>query len=176
MVTIRKVFFVWQMDAEKRWLEEQARNGLVLADSGLFKYIFKEEEPQDLIYEFDFQMMGKADEPEYLEIMQDWTLATRFGGWYYFYRVNDGVSHELFNDNDSRKSLFRRLLGFLLITGFPLYYQLLIMFPNMEASKLTFPSFYFFFRIVVVIFSIIHFSVLIKLFFIHKRFSSSLRE
>ncbi len=164
------------MDKEKAWLEHQAQRGLTLVDTKLFRYKFKECEPQDLAYEFDFQIMSTKDEPEYLEIMQDWTLAARYGGWYYFYRLNDGKNVELYNDNASRSSLFRRLLGFLLLTGFPLYYQLVILCPNLERSEFTLPSFYFFWRILVFLLCILHFYVLVRLFIVYKKFSQKLKE
>ena len=55
----------------------------------------------------------------------------------------------LFNDNASRRHKYKRLLIVLAIMGFPLYYQMLIFFPLLDASEVPPFGFYFFLKIIV---------------------------
>ncbi len=175
--TIRKVFFVWQSDKEKIWLEDMAKLGYILKSLKLFKYEFDKCEPQDLVYQFDFQIIGKKAIPEYLEMFQDWILADSFGGWYYFYKKRENnEKDEIYNDNESKRQMFNRILGFLIATGFPVYYQMLIMFPNMDPSRFEFPSFYFFFRIIVIIILMIHLYAFMNVILIYRSFQKTVKE
>ena len=163
MKKVKKVFFAWQLEKEQAWLEELARSGYVLKATKPFTYFFEKCDPIDLVYQFDFQIFGKKDEEEYLGFFKEWTLASKLGGWYYFYkqRSND-ESDTIFNDNESRNGLFRRLIVFLAIVGFPLYYQIVIMYPNMDSAKFEFPNFYFFLRIVTLVFAGLHMLACLK--------------
>jgi len=131
-------------------LEEKAREGLILEGVSLGGYTFKEGAPQDLIYQMDFKGLDrKISEDEYLQLYEDagWKLAGRLGGWYYFsQKASDHADLLIFNDNASKASIYKRILAFLLLTGFPLYYQLIFVFPSLSNGKFAYPGFYFFFR------------------------------
>jgi len=102
MKKINKLFFVWQSDKEKKWLESMAQNGYILDSVSFFNYTFKESEPQDLVYQFDFQILNKKTEPEYLELFKDWNLITKHGAWYYFSKNREGNEKDLiYNDQNS---------------------------------------------------------------------------
>lgn len=177
MIVKRKLFFAWNMDKEKKWLEEQAKLGCVLKDIKPFKYYFEKQEPQDLVYQFDFQILSKNKEEDYLALFEDWTFVARFGGWYYFYKLRkEDEWNQIYSDNQSKKSLFVRLIGFLAITGFPLYYQLLFLYPNMDPAKLTYPNFFFFFRPLVVALVVLHAYAMIRLLFIMVKYNKMIKE
>lgn len=177
MIVKRKMFFVWSMKKEKAWLEAQAKQGLVLVKLGLFKYYFEESDPQDLVYQFDFQVLSKDKEEDYLDLFQEWMFVARYGGWYYFYKPDTpGERNDIYMNNTSKQSMFRRLLGFLFIVAFPLYYQLIFMFPRMDPQEFEYPSFYFFMRIIVVLFLALWLYAVIRIFFIARQFRSNVRE
>ncbi len=177
MIVKHKLFFAWSMHKEQKWLEEQAKKGLVLVDVGVGRYVFEEESPKDIVYQFDFQILSKKKEKEYLELFNDWVLIKRVGGWYYFRKeYKDGDTNSIFNDDESKNSLFRRLIGFLAITGFPLYYMLIIFLPMRTETELTFPSYYFFLRIVIIIFVILHAFAMLKILGVIYSYKKSLKE
>jgi hypothetical protein len=177
MIVKHKVFFAWNMDKEQTWLEELARQGYILKDTKLFTYYFEKTEPQDVVYQFDFQILRKKEKAEYLELFQDWTFVTRFGGWYYFYKPKShDKSDRIYSDNRSKSAMFRRLLGFLVLVGFPLYYQMLFVFPHLDAGKLSFPGFYFFFRILALILMAVHLFAVSKVFGVLHRYRRSIQE
>ena len=180
MKIVKKLFFVWGEQKEKAFLEHMAEDGYKLVKVRFGKYFFKEDLPKNVVYQFDYKGLGKIDENEYLSFYTDtgWTLACEYGGWYYFYQeIQEGQENPtIYSDNHSMKARYRRLLAFLALTGFPLYYQALIFFPNMALSDLTFPSFYFFFRPVVYIFMILHMFALYKVIKLYRKLDKNINE
>jgi hypothetical protein len=180
MIKIKKWFWVWNQEQEKKFLEEKAKEGLMLSSVGLGAYYFEESEPTKTVYQMDFRGLGqKISEEEYLQIYEDagWRLVSKFGGWYYFSQDwKEGIDLSIFNDNSSKAEVYKRILGFLFLTGFPLYYQVIIMFPNLPDSKFEFPGFYFYFRIIIVILVILHLFAVQKIFRMYLRFKKDIKE
>ena len=178
--TVRKWFWVWQEDKERKFLEEMASKGFRLVDVGFGTYEFEEAEPENLIYQFDFRGIDKIKEDEYLQIYEDagWRFVSRFGRWYYFAkeRGDEESVPAIFSDNESKRARYRRLLVVLIIVGLPLYYQIIIMFPGMPETKLEFPSFYFFARILVAILAVLHILAVWKIMVMYRRMKSYIQE
>ena len=177
---ISRWFWVWNMEEEKAFLEEKAREGLVLKSVSIGGYLFEESQPMDLIYQMDFKGLDqKISEDEYLQLYEDagWDLAGKLGGWYYFSQESrEDIDLLIFNDNASKALIYRRLLGFLLLVGFPMYYQLIFVFPNLDGPRIEFPSFYFFFRIVLFVVAILHLTALVKIFSMYRRTKIDIKE
>ncbi len=177
---VKKLFWVWKQDEEKAFLEDMAQQGYRL-DAVLFgTYIFDQQEEQKLIYQMDFRgIERKIPESEYLQIYEDagWTLATKYGLWYYFYKPWEPAADlSIFNDNKSKRTMYKRLLAFLLIVGFPFYYQTLILFPSMPDAEFVFPSFYFFMRILLTALMVLHLLALVRVYLMYRKLKSNLRE
>jgi hypothetical protein len=176
-ILIKKRFFVWQMHKEKEWLEEKAKEGYILCGVGFFKYYFEKGEPQDLVYEFDFQFMSKSKEEDYLAIFEGWKNVARMGGWYYFSKIREGDDKDIiFNDNDSKRQMFRRLLLFLGLVGLPMFYQVLFIFPLLDVSETTFPKFYFFARIIIYIFLVLYTAAIVRILLLYKALVKQIKE
>ena len=180
MKKINKWFWVWNLEDEKAFLEEKAREGLILKSVSLGSYTFEESKPKDLIYQMDFKGLDrKISEDEYIQLYEDagWNLAGRLGGWYYFSQeTSEDIDLLIFNDNASKALIYKRLLAFLLLVGFPMYYQIIVMFPNLSSDSFEFPNFYFFFRIFVWLIAILHLSALVKIFSMYRRTKSDIKE
>lgn len=178
--TVRKWFWVWNEDKEKDFLEEMALKGLRLVRVGFGKYIFEEDEPKKMIYQFDFKGIGKMKEGEYLQIYEDagWQFMSRFGSWYYFAREwnEEELDLSLFSNNESKRAKIKRILLFLLITGVPLYYQTIIMFPIMSGEKFEYPSFYFFFRIIIAVITVFHVLAVVKIINMYRKLKNPIME
>jgi hypothetical protein len=144
MKVVKKMYFVWNMDKEKAFLEEMAQAGYMLVKVSFGKYYFEACEPEKVSFNFDFKGLDRMTVDEFLGIYEDagWEMVCNFGMWYYFAKKGEAGHDAIFNNNDSKASRFRRILFFLLLTGFPLYYQAFIMFPAMEAAEFSLPSFY----------------------------------
>jgi len=177
MIKISKTFWAWQLDKEQEWLEQKAKEGLILKRVSFFTYYFERAEPMDLVYQFDFRVLSKKDKDEYVEMFKEWTLVCQYGSWFYFSKIREGDNRDkIYSDNESYKNMFRRLLIFLGIIGFPLYYQLVIFFPNMESSEFIFPSFYFFHRILVIILVILYSTAVINVLLKYSSFRKHINE
>lgn len=175
--SVNKWFFVWQMPQEKAFLEEMAQQGYFLTECLFGKYIFEKQEPREVVYDFDFQVLHKEDEEEYLSMMDGWTCATRYGSWYYFYRDKSlGEPYSLFSNNESRQTMLRRLVIFLVVVGLPLYINLLVIFPNQPASEFEPFRFYFFFRILTFILVVLHTYALVRVLTMLKIFKRKISE
>lgn len=164
---VKKIFWAWNDDKEEIFLEEMALKGFELIKIGYGKYTFKEGTPKKIKYQLDFKGLTRMSEQEYLQIYEDagWENIHRLGSWYYFAQEykEDSPDLSIFSDNRSRLEKYKRLILFLIITGFPLYYNVLILFPTLDQTELTFPKFYFFFRIIAIILILLHASAMLKL-------------
>lgn len=177
---VRKFFFVWNEDKEKRFLERMAGDGWRLTGVGFGRYEFEAAVPERVAYQFDFKVLGKAAEADYLQLFEDdgWRLSARFGPWYYFSRALAAGERDasIYSDNQSRLAKYRRLLLFLVIVGLPLYYQAFFQFPGISGSDAGFPGFYFFFRIFVFVLTGLHALALVRVLFLFRKMKSSISE
>ena len=144
---VKKLFFAWGIDKEKKWLESMAKEGWILKSVGFGSYTFYKDQPKDIVYEFDFNFLSNQQEEDYLSYFKDWNYVGTIGSWYYFYKERkDDMDLSIFNNNESKRKLYGRLLVFLFIVGFPVYYLTLILLPSLDSEVFEFPKFYFFFR------------------------------
>ena len=85
-----------------------AREGYVLEKVSFMKYVFKKTDPVDLVYDFDFQILNKISEPEYLDLFRDWNFVGKFGSWYYFSKIREGKSKDkIYNDKKSKGEMIK---------------------------------------------------------------------
>lgn len=174
MIKERKLFFVWQQDKEKRYLEDKAREGLLLRRVGFGWYEFNQTEPKELIYDFDFQIVSNKNEKEYLSFFEDWEYVTRFGGWYYFRKVASNES-SLYSNNETKRKMYNQLIGFLLLVAFPLYYQVIFLFPKLKEQG-EFSPFYQVFQTIIYVFLLLHFYALIKIVIYRNKYTDKTSE
>lgn len=176
MITKRRFFFAWDEQKELKFLNEMATEGKIFKKVRFFKYYFEEGLPQTTKFAADFRSFDKMKEAEYLQLYQDagWAYVCKYGGWYYFQCLGDSESSLLFNDYQSQLDKYKRILLYLLIIGVPLYYQILIFFPNMEASELK--GFYYGFRFVVYPLVCLHAFAVLKLWVVYFKISKKIQN
>ena len=179
MKTVRRLFFAGEENKEQFFLEDMARKGYKLVSVGLARYHFEEMTPKEVVYQFDFKGMDNIDEAEYQQYYEEagWGWVTGYGSWYYFYQEKDEAltDLEIFNNNESKRAKFRRLLIFLLITGFPLYYQVLIFLPYL-AREGDIGPFFRGLRIMVTILALLHGYALIRLGLGYRKLLNQIKE
>lgn len=121
-----KFYFVWSEDKEAQWLRDMANKGWHLKNASIFYYTFEKGDSEDFVYQFDFRMNSSKEEKEYLDLFKasGWEFINRLGGWYYFRKLyKEGGQNEIYSDKESLKQKYKKLLGFLLLTGFPLFFN-----------------------------------------------------
>lgn len=173
----RKYFFIWTMDKEKTYLEEMARKGYALTDVKLFKYYFEKIDPTDYVYEFDFQFLLSMSEEDYLSFFEDWELVKRFGLWYYFRRIRTNtVKDFIYSDNESKRNMYKGIFIFLVLTGLPLYIQLLILGPQLLVFNGILGTIYRCLKYVLFILTPIHFMVSFSMLMTYLGYKKRIRE
>ena len=97
-----KLFFVWQDEAEERWLEQMAREGWRLVRPG-FIYRFQKDVPTEVRYRLDYPSRPD-NRQEYLTLFRDagWQHVGNFANWQYF-RADSAAAPEVFTDAESRR-------------------------------------------------------------------------
>jgi hypothetical protein len=175
MKSERRMFFAWQLDKEKAYLEDKAKEGLHLKQVLFGKYLFEEGEGKDVTYQFDFRVLNKKDEAEYLDMYQDWELVQRYGGWYYFRKDEVDSNNQIFCNVESVKKMLERLMGFLMLVGFPLYYQLFILFPTLSRND-EWDDFYSYFMPIVMVFFVLHLFSMTRILAVYIKLKKEIRE
>lgn len=177
---VNKLFWVWDHEKERAFLEDMAEKGYRLEQVRFGSYDFSESKSEKRIYQFDFKGLNKMPEDEYLQLYEDsgWDLDAKYGGWYYFSKAvtDEEIDLSIFNDIASRKAKYKRLLTYLMIVGFPIYYQIFFMIRNMAADELSFPSFYFFFRFFIYIIGVLHVVAVLKIISMYRKLNDHMRE
>jgi hypothetical protein len=79
-------FPVWNSEAELRWLEDKASEGLRLIKSFNPLYIFARAEPESVRFCHGFTRVRFGDRDEYLQLYADagWQYVSSWVGWHYF--------------------------------------------------------------------------------------------
>lgn len=122
-----RFFLAHEFDKEAKYLSDMAAKGWMICGGRAPVYKFKKIEPQDLIFQLDYQDNSKNDE-NYKQIFFDsgWqlahTMAISNGMWYYFCKKATGTSADvIYTDNESKLGMINRVIkiyGFVMI--FPL--------------------------------------------------------
>ena len=166
------------MEEEKKFLEDITKEGYILTRVGVGRYYFKESDKRGLVYQADFKGINtRITEGEYLQMYEDsgWYLASNYGGWYYFYHeVTNNMDLSIFNDKESKAGVYRRLILFLALTGFPLYYQNLVVLP--AVGSLYLESFYRVFRIIMLVIMGLHLAASLKILTMYLQLRKEIKE
>jgi len=117
--TVKKLFWVWQVDKEEAWLNEMAAKGMALVSVGFCRYEFEDCNPG----EYSVRLELLENHPQhmasrrYLEFLED-TGAEYVGSflrWVYLRKKRSIGSFELHSDLDSRISHLTRILHLIAI-------------------------------------------------------------
>lgn len=87
--TVRAIkwFWAWQDQQEEAWLRSMSQKGWHLSSVGLPGiYRFRIGEPQDYVYQLDYQTHKKRDQQNYLQLFSDagWEHLGQMSSWNYF--------------------------------------------------------------------------------------------
>ena len=113
--TIRmfKWFWAWDDEKEEQWLRAMSQRGCHLRSVWFpCYYTFEAGEPCDYVYRLDYST-DRKDYQNYLQLFLDagWTHLGEYGGWQYFRTdAPPGEAPEIYTDNDSKLSKYRRVI------------------------------------------------------------------
>lgn len=72
--------------------------------------------------------------------------------------------------------MFKKIILFLLVVGFPQYCQILFFNPHLNFEDRTYPNFYFFFRIDAIVLTALQFIVTLRLIVVYVKLRKSISE
>ncbi len=109
-----KFFTITQHKQEEQYLRRMHNEGWKFVKvTGLGMYHFQRCEPEDVVYQLDYNTEGSANKEEYIRMFADcgWGYLQEYFGYSYFRKraaEMDG-EEEIFNDDSSRLAMMERV-------------------------------------------------------------------
>lgn len=127
-----KFFSIADWEKEEQYLRRQHQNGWKFTGvSFLMAYHFVRCEPEDVVYQLDYN--PAANKQEYLQIFRDcgWEYLQDYVGYSYFRKPASAMQgeEEIFSDDASRLDMLRRIIKGRLLPLLPIF--LLCVLPNL---------------------------------------------
>ena len=127
-----KFFSIADWEKEEQYLRRQHQNGWKFTGvSFLMSYHFVRCEPEDVVYQLDYN--PTANKQEYLQIFRDcgWEYLQDYAGYSYFRKPASAMQGEeaIFSDDASRLDMLRRIIKGRLLPLLPIF--LLCVLPNL---------------------------------------------
>jgi len=125
-------FAITEYEKEQKWLHKQHLKGWKLIHTVLpCFYIFEKCQPEDVIYQLDYNQDSDAHKDEYIKMFSDcgWEYITKMAGYTYFRKPLSQMSdkdEQIFCDNESRIDMMYRVCRGKMI---PLIAYLCLMIP-----------------------------------------------
>lgn len=107
-------FTIAQWREEQKYLQEQHKNGWRFVKIGLVGlYSFEKCEPEDVVYQLDYNQQGLLHKDEYLQMFRDcgWEYIQDFYGYSYFRKPVSAMNgeEEIFCDDASSLDMMKRV-------------------------------------------------------------------
>ena len=109
-----KYFTIVEHEKEQEYLREKQKAGWKFVKvTGLGTYHFEKCEPEDVIYQLDYNQEGLAHKEEYVQMFRDcgWEYLQDFFGYSYFRKPMSEAGEEegIFCDDESRLEMMNRV-------------------------------------------------------------------
>lgn len=161
-----KFFSVPEWEKEQDYLREMHKNGwrfVKVKHLGLYQ--FEKCEPEDYVYQLDYNQEGLEHKGEYIRMFRDcgWEYLQDFFGYSYFRKPvseMNGKAEEIFCDDESRLDMMRRVFKGRLIPLILLFFGCIL--PNLivqsqmqhTAGKVIFASYLGLVALYVILFAV----------------------
>ena len=109
-----KYFNIMQYEKEQAYLREMHKHGWKFVRvTGIGTYHFEECEPEDVVYQLDYNQEGLAHKQEYVKMFEDcgWEYLQDFYGYSYFRKPAAQMKEDegIFCDDNSRLEMMHRV-------------------------------------------------------------------
>ena len=110
----RKIFTITEYDREQEYLSKMHREGWKFtAVTGIGVYHFEQCEPEDVVYQLDYNLEGNINRQDYTTMFEDcgWEYVTTYVGYAYFRKpvADMKEQEEIFFDDSSKLEMMRRI-------------------------------------------------------------------
>ncbi len=124
-------FTIPEYEKEQEWLRKQHQAGWKLTKATLPGfYRFEKCEPEDVVYQLDYNQEGLSQKNEYVQIFRDcgWEHITDMAGYSYFRKpvAQMNGKEEIFCDDDSRMDMIERVFKGRMIPLFVIFFLIII--------------------------------------------------
>lgn len=113
--TLHKMFWIWQFEEEREWLNQMAQQGWILYDVGFCTYKFEQGEKDK--YQFALEILNglscNKKNKEYISFVEQTgaEYVGKLGGWVYFKKEkNENYDFDMYSDNISKAKYLKRLM------------------------------------------------------------------
>ena len=127
-----RYFSIPQWKQEERYLREEHKSGwkFVRVD-GICRYHFQKCEPEDVVYQLDYNPDSVSRKNEYIQMFRDcgWEYLQNYVGYSYFRKPAsemDGGGEEIFCDDESRLDMMKRVFAGRMVPLLILFFLVLI--------------------------------------------------
>ena len=124
-------FTITEYEKEQEWLRSHHRNGWKLIDAMLPGiYRFERCEPEDVVYQLDYNKEGTAAKAEYVQMFEDcgWEYITDMAGYSYFRKAVSlmKAEEEIFCDDASKLEMIERVFKGRMIPLLVIFFLIII--------------------------------------------------
>ncbi len=110
-----KYFSIFSYEKEQEYLRQMHKSGWRFVKvSGFGVYHFEKCQPQDVVYQLDYNQEGLENKEEYVKLFADcgWEYIQDYAGYSYFRKAvsQDGIPEEIFCDHTSKLEMMERVL------------------------------------------------------------------
>ncbi len=107
-----KYFTIIDYEKEQDYLRKMHQSGWRLVRvSGFCVYHFEKCDPQDVVYQLDYNKDGRAHKDAYVQMFRDcgWEYLQDYAGFSYFRKAACQAGEEIFCDEDSKRQMMERI-------------------------------------------------------------------
>ena len=124
-------FTITEYEKEQEWLRSYHRSGWKLIDAMLPGiYRFEQCEPEDVVYQLDYNKEGTAAKAEYVQMFEDcgWEYITDMAGYSYFRKAVSlmKAEEEIFCDDASKLEMIERVFKGRMIPLLVIFFLIII--------------------------------------------------
>ncbi len=126
-----KWFTVFEYEKEQEYLRDMHKKGWKFVKvSGFGMYHFQECQPEDVIYQLDYNQEGLSQKDEYIKMFNDcgWEYLQDYAGYSYFRKSvsESGIAEEIFCDDESRLQMMERVIKGRMLPLLVLFFAVLL--------------------------------------------------
>lgn len=126
-----RTFNITQYEQEQEYLRENHKKGWKFVKvTGIGTYHFEKCEPEDVVYQLDYNQEGIAHKEEYVQMFQDcgWEYLMDFLGYSYFRKPAAEMcgDEEIFCDDASRLEMMERIFKGRMLPLLSLFFLILL--------------------------------------------------
>ena len=106
-----KLFTVADWKKEQEYLRKQHNRGWKLRKINYPLYHFEKCEPEDVVYQLDYNQEGSANKDQYIKMFSDcgWEYLQEYAGYTYFRKPVGETEESIFCDESSKLAMLERV-------------------------------------------------------------------